>query len=497
MSYLSQDTPFAFIKLGGGLNDTGGPFSLNDSESPDLQNIDFDKFGSIMPRNGYAILNTGAINDGAKTITNPCLGLYFFRTPTVEKAINVTLDKVYRMDSLDGTWDDISGTDSKLNTGGEYHCDFATFKSKLFITNDYNVPKQWDATGSTSDMTVVSGLTKAKFIEIYQNYMFMANVVVSGVDSPTRVYWSAIRDETSWNAADWVEIGYEDGEEITGLKAHGDRLVVYKSKSIWYMTFTGNVDVPFLVFKSNSGVGCAAPYSIQSVNNSHVFLSWDGLYYFDGINSYKISDKINNTFRNINRDRITYAKSAYQADKNRYLLSVASATSTYNDLTLVLDSFNQGFSKYAGISASSIAVFNISGVEERVYFSDYIGHTYRADSGVNDTPSNTTIAVNSYYYTNWKNYNDITDKKGIPHAYIYHSNTSGALTFAYSYDFATTDQYTQSFTMLTTTTVSDLGVRRDLTGRGRVVRFKFANSNTSTSFVVHGIGVQANLQSKA
>jgi hypothetical protein len=135
----------------------------------------------------------------------------------------------------------------------------------------------------------------------------------------------------------------------------------------------------------------------------------------------------------------------------------------------------------------------VDGVDERDYFADYIGHTYRGDSGINDTVSNTTIAVNSYYYTNWKPFANICDRKGAPHAYVYHSKTDGTLEFAYSYDFVTNDQYTHSFTMTTTQTVSDYGVRRDLTGQGRVVRFKFANNNTSTHFVVHALGVEAEL----
>jgi len=528
MTYLSAQTPFSFIKIGGGLNDTGGPFDLSDNESPDLENIDYDKFGSIMPRYGYEVLNTTAI-----TTTNPSLGLYYLRVPLTsgsayntaiyntdlysatlwvtnsDKTITVALDKVYKMDALDGTWVDITQTGPKLSTAGELQCDFTTFNSKLLFTNDTDIPKQWDLTtnltNSISNMSVVTGLSQARLIANFQNYCLMANCVVSGNDCPTRIYYSSFKDETSWDAADYLEVGFNDGQEITGFKVLGDKLIVYKTKSIWYIVFTGNADIPFLLFKTNSSIGCVAPFSIQEVDKGHIFLSWDGLWYFDGINSYKLSDKINNTLRNnINRDRIAYAKSTYQFDKNRYLLSVASSTSTPNNLiiSLTYDPYQvtgQLFkaSKYTGISASSIAIFNVGGIEERLYFSDYLGYTYRGDIGINDYPSNTPYAVNSYYCTNWKNFNDICDKKGIPHAYLYHSKTNGSLIFGYSYDFNTNNEYTHSFSMMTTQTVSDLGVRRDLTGRGRVIRFKFANSATDTHYVIHGIGVQASLVSQA
>jgi len=503
MSYLSAQTPFSFIKIGGGLNDTGGPFDLLDSESPDSQNMDYDRFGSIMPRYGYNVLNTTAMPSVSPT-TNSALGLYYFKAGSTEKAITVILDTVYRMDALDGTWDDITQTGPKMTTSGEYPCDFTTFNSKVLIANDIDVPKQWTGSGSISNMTVVAGLTRARFIDNWQNYCLMFNCVVNGVDAPTRGYWSAFRDETSWNAADYHEFGFNDGQEIMYGKPLGDRYVIYKTNSIYFMTFTGNADIPFLVFKSNSPVGLAAPFSVQEIDNGHIFCSWDGLYYFDGLNSYKLSDKLNNTFRGLNRKRLQYAKSSYQQDKNRYLLSVASATSTPNNLliTATYDRFSSNpsqlfkMNKYAGMSASCLAIFNVDGTEERLYFTDCLGYTYRGDTGLDDYPSNTPYAVNSYHYTNWKNFNDICDRKGVPHAYIYHSKTNGTLTFAYSYDFSTVDEYTHTFSMTTTQTVSDLGVRRDLTGRGRVVRFKFANNTSNTHYVIHGIGVQANLQSR-
>ena len=144
-----------------------------------------------------------------------------------------------------------------------------------------------------------------------------------------------------------------------------------------------------------------------------------------------------------------------------------------------------------------MAIFSVSGVDERIYFNDYLGYSYKADTGVNDKPTNTITAVSSYFYTNWKPYQDICDQKGVPHTYIYHSQTDGTLHFSYSWDFSEGDEYTQSFSMATTRTVSDLGVRRDLTGRGRVVRFKFENTASGTHYVIHGLGTQVNLQTKA
>lgn len=499
-TYQTDFTPISITKLGGGLNTTAGPLNLQDNESSDLQNIDFDKFGSAKMRNGYEVLNSTAIS-----VTELALGLHWYQTASAQKAINVSGDAIYRMDTTngvpDGTWDTITGP--ALTTGAIYHLDFATFNGKVLITNDIDAPQKWANAGTCSNMTVVTGLTRAKFITIFQNYCLMANVVVSGVDSPTRFYWSSIKDEATWNAADFLEVGYNDGQEITGFKVLGDILICYKTNSIYRIAFTGDANIPFVIDKTNSDVGCVAPWSIQEVNNGHVFLSWDGLYFFDGNNSYKVSDRISDTIRNLNRDQIEIARSAYQQDKNRYWLSAPDGTSSKNNLIITWDAFNNSFSKYAGISASALAVFRVNTREERIYFQDYLGYTYRADYGTDDYPTNTKTAINSYCWTNWKNFGDVCDRKGIPHCYVYYSKTNADLTFAYAYDFNTTDQYSSSFSMnsgdsvASTISSSNLSRRRDLDGRGRVVRFKFAKNSTGSGYQIDGLGIQAGLQTRA
>lgn len=63
-NFASPSQSVADINFNGGLNSTSGPLSVKDNESPDLQNIDFNKFGSISKRNGYAVLNTSAVGNG-------------------------------------------------------------------------------------------------------------------------------------------------------------------------------------------------------------------------------------------------------------------------------------------------------------------------------------------------------------------------------------------------------------------------------------------------
>ena len=377
--------------------------------------------------------------------------------------------------------------------------DFATFLGYVIGTDKDNNPWRWLSINATaSTFTVTTAVTGARLVRQFQNYLILANIKLSGVYHPSRFYWSTIKDMDSWNAADFIDVSKNDGDEITGLEELGDRLVLYKNKSIYVIIFTGDADIPFVIQKTNSSVGCASPYAIVSVDNGHIFPSYDGIYLFDGSNSYKLSDRINDTYVGINNTQLNNAVGMYQRRKNRYWLSLSSDTSLSNNFILIYDSFLNAWGKYTGFSSTCMSIFMVNGTEERPYFADNWGYVYRGDYGLNDTPLNTTTAINAYYATNWKYYDDLCDRKGLPHVYITHRNESNTvLTLNYNYDFYNGDQYTQSFSCQATQSVTALTTRRDLIGRGRFVMLKFSNNATNTTFRIDGLGTYLTQESKS
>ena len=127
IEYTSKSIPVSDILLNGGLNSTGGPLSLNNNESSDLQNIDFNKFGSIIKRNGYTALNTSELNSGADIE-----GLHNFEVTAtgtvVASLVAIAGDNIYKMDSLDGTWDTIK---SGISITAGHLVDFASKPEKM------------------------------------------------------------------------------------------------------------------------------------------------------------------------------------------------------------------------------------------------------------------------------------------------------------------------------------------------------------------------------
>lgn len=513
IAYTTTTVPFSDNLLNGGLNSTAGPLGLANNESSDLQNIDFNKFGSILKRNGYTALNSTFIN-GTATF----YGLHWFE---YDKAGTLTREAVaihaatsnncdvLKMDNLDGTWDDVSGPVTISNN----FVDFTNFLNECYMTAKDTPPFKYTGGGASLQIATPSNLQWAKFNEEFNNYLFLANAKVENTHHNSRVYWSTIKNTGSWTATNFIDVAKDDGQEITRIKKLGDRLVIYKTRSIYNLFFTGEPDVPFILpggGKSNSPVGCVAPFSVQEVDNGHVFLSYDGFYFYDGINSFKISDKVTSTLDAYEDTRFEYAPSMVQKSKNRYWCGFTLNGQTENSRILVWDYFNNAWSVYTGLAPSSMATFYVSGVEERPYFSDYDGYVYRGDNGDDDYPLNTQTAISAYYYTNWRHYQDLVDQKGISNVYLYHQLADTSLTYSYSYDFETGDTYSKTIDLSTSgdaygtalygTAVYAGGggkiARVDLTGRGRLVRYKFTHNSLGEGFQIDGFGSAAYLETR-
>ena len=387
---------------------------------------------------------------------------------------------------------------------------WSTFNGKAYGTNGVDRPIKWAGSGNASLWTVLSGMTKAKWCEYFENYMFVANVTVSSTVHQTRIYWSTLDDAETYSSADFNEIGLDDGQEITGLKALGDRLVVFKERSIYIALFTGDADIPFAFKKSQSSVGCVSGYSIQEVNNGLIFLSLDGIYFFDGATSTKISDRISSTINGYTKSRFATAVSGYQRDANRYWLSFTASGGSTHSAIVTWDSFNNAFSVYSGIAANAITVLRTSG-DERIYFGDYGGFAYRADSGTSDNPLGTETAVTAYWRSKWFDFGDPMNQKGVPNVTAYFNYASTTMTFIYSYDLESGDQFSQTFSIQAPGSLWDQAnwdegewggsggsfVRLDLDGRGRLIRFAFYNDVLDEQFQINGIGMNAHLETAA
>lgn len=500
--FTTKSAPVGLDKLNGGLNSTASALGLQTSESTDLQNIDFDVFGSIKKRKGYTQLNTSAANSGAT-----CTGLFNAGFKSGTKLFGAFEDGIFKMDDLDGTWDSITLSGTSITTGDNNLLSMTFFDDRLLATNNVDAPIQWLGGSGAVKAVVPTGLTKAKWTIDWNNYAFYFNVTVSGTAYPSRGYWSAIKDTTTWPATNFIDVELDNGEEITGVKPLGDRLVVFKENSIYYWLFTGDSDIPFVVIRSASDVGCISGYSIQEVNNGLVFLAYDGLYFFDGNDSIKLSDRVNATLDTFAKNRFQYAVSAYQRETGHYWLSFSTSGGTSHNRCLIWDSRNNAFSLYNGHNSNYFTVLLDSGTE-KIYFGDYAGFVYQADNGTSDNPSGTATAIDAYWKSKWFNFGDLFTEKATTNIVLYYQLKQAILTFGYSYDLDNGTQYSQTIDTSTSSDVYDTAEyemaryakeggrveRRNLAGRGRVLRIEFSNDVLDEEFQIDGAGFELTLE---
>jgi len=495
---------FNAFENNGGLNTSASPLAVKDFEATALQNVELDIWGAISKRNGYLNLNSSAVNSG--TSGN---GLFFYENSSgIDYLVGVFGDEFYKMDGLDGTFDAITGT-LTFTADQDNQCQFRTYGDILYGTNGVNAPFKWTGSGNASAMTVPTGLTTAYCIESWTEYMFLANVTVSGTLYSSRLYWSAAGDPATWDSADWVNINKNDGTDIICVKSLGDKLVIFKERSIYIGIFTGDTDIPFTFAKTPSHVGCIARDSVQEVNNGLIFLSYDGFYYFDGSNSQKISNNLNYTLRtDVSKSRFSKAVSSLLMEKNQYICFLAASGGSTNTIGFTWDFYTKAWTKYIGASCNAIARVHTSN-EERIYFSDYSGYCYQMNTGTDDYPLTVKTAINAYYRTKWFSFNDLMNTKGVPEVVIYPTYSNSTLTVGYSFDFEEANQYSQTISLASSSAAYGSGVygtatyagsggfsyRVDLTGRGRVFRLSFENAVESETFKINGFGISAYLES--
>src|SRR3990167_686116 len=112
---MLKATAVSQVDFSGGLNCNDNPFTVQDNETPDSNNVIPGLFKSIQRRKGKAKLNTTGI--GASVVFNSLFD--FAVTDSNHKFMAIADDGIYKMDSFDGTWDSITDTVPINNDRGE------------------------------------------------------------------------------------------------------------------------------------------------------------------------------------------------------------------------------------------------------------------------------------------------------------------------------------------------------------------------------------------
>jgi len=380
-----QTPTYDFFNLTGGLNNSADPTSIKPTEASDLQNVVFDTSGGIEKRAGFARVNSSAAC-GSVAFT----GLFMYRQADGDRFL-VGLcanDTVVKMDYAggasgpDGTWDAITGSLSFAIDQDDL-ADFATVQDVLVFTDGLGTsdPYTWMGSGNAAQLTAAPN---AAMLEFHNRILWLAG----RTDARSRVDFSNLDDYTTWTSTDNILVETDDNQVITGLKSAFDCLYVFKTESIHRIC--GRDRDNLRLEQMVSGVGAASNAAIQVVNNRFMFLTSQGdiALYDGGINiefiSYRIDGTLDPSVTSLNRYQ--FARSAF-LDDSEFYLSLSTAGSGTHDLILMYDVDVGAWTKFSGINANALAIYEIGTQEHAILFGDYSGFANQYPSGTSDAGS--------------------------------------------------------------------------------------------------------------
>ena len=183
---------------------------------------------------------------------------------------------------------------------------------------------------------------EARYCEVYKNRLWFLNA--NGASSA--LYYSEA-STLQFPGANVIQVDRDDGDEGTGIIAAFGGLIVFKERSIHYLTGEGNTT--FAVNKIVDNIGCVSGQTVVQAPGGVYFLGYDGVYVM-GANTAPqyISHNQQTFFQRIDTTKKRLACAAYDPVRHQYIVSFdhldyGRVTMSYDDETQTWARWNIGF----------------------------------------------------------------------------------------------------------------------------------------------------------
>lgn len=223
-------------------------------------------------------------------------------TTGVRKLLAGTQNRLYALDEGKGNWTiiaDIYGGDA--GNGLRRRWQAAQVNNALVFTNNYDPPLVYifdQGTFGPENQSVAEipslatiGLTKAGTVASWKGTIFLGDVEEDGERVEHRVVWSRFELPMEWlpgpigsnGTAGFADLSY--GGKILAMKALGDVLLIYTTKSIWQVEYVGGDQVFAFTERyaePDNGSGCLAyRRTLINTGQQHLYLGFDGVYSYN------------------------------------------------------------------------------------------------------------------------------------------------------------------------------------------------------------------------
>lgn len=375
------------LPIKGGWAPALGPQAAEVTHCVKAENVYWELDGGWRKIPGAVAINSTQLTEAGVAI--PFMAMFdYWKSGTggspTQKRMAYAGTQIWKED-LDGTWDSIkTGLESGKQASFTQMNDLCIWSS----VSTTDVPQSWNQTDASTSALAGSPPNFA-FCVPHRGRLWAAGVA----SNPSRLYYSALD-----NAADWVGAGsgsidldINDGDEITGLASHKQRLWIFKGPnrgSVHYITGSSPTGsdafsrVPF-----SRGVPCSAHQSIVSYQNDLAWVSARGVHSLqatdaygdmaDGFLSFPVKDLF---LTDLAPSGMAFCQGVNHSRLGVLLWTVRQSGQANNTWVLAYDYRTQPgrFSLLDAYSAASLAVM-IHNYQPRLFSGGYNGYCLRHD----------------------------------------------------------------------------------------------------------------------
>lgn len=351
--------------------------------------------GEIDKRTGYSIIGSDL------ALSAPCQGLKGGQFANGTKVIAAVFNgSIYYWNGSGSFALATSGSGVLATTG---LVDIVVAQDKFyFFDGAHTVPRM----DSSNTVTTISSIPKGKYAFWFHNQLHVGGI--SG--SPNTLASSDISAPETFGSGNSssLDINPNDGDYITGLGTFSDSLIVFKRVTVWTLSGFGTTALTVDDIRSQTaGFGTLAHKSIINIGNALLYLGYRGdkpiiraltrTVYGTLVDGGTVSDDIEGTMGGLNITQLGNCCAAF--DGKFAWFALANGSSASNNIVLVYNTIEKGWTRQTGINASAIDIFTISN-KAQMYFgeSGNSSKVYLFDGGTSDNGANIDFSVSSRRY---------------------------------------------------------------------------------------------------
>lgn len=363
---MAKENLLTFVDL---LQTTTSYFLKKKSQLDLAININGDEIGSLTGRLGYAQVGT-TLSAG-----NTVRGLRSY-----QRQADGTQ---YLFAVCNGTLSYYNGSSVSNITSGLTSAalvEFRVFVDELFMvgadsSNNYLTPANIDGTTYSTTNNLGSAPSGARFVEVFRNKLYFADVVVGGTRYPSRFNFSSIptTGAITWSSTDFEEVYTDNGEAIKGMHTNKflNQLLFFKETTMHaWDTFR---------LRDVGNVGTTAHRSIVTVDGVTYFFNRNGIYAYDGSMPKLISRPISKWIKGITASNLGSVFAAKESEfvYKLYVGAITVDGVSYSNCEIRHSVLDNTFTIYSYAHAFSVYAEHIISSVERVYSGDTTGKIFK------------------------------------------------------------------------------------------------------------------------